>query len=186
MHAGGDLGPVARWITGRHVSKCEPCREEVAAFESMLEILPELAEPPEVPWSRLAAEMKANIRLGLAAGECVREAAGASGPRVTPWFAGGRAAVACASVVLLLAAGIVLERSSPAPLRGRPFEAQSGVELRATGSGIQRMKDGEPMYGLTSAAVRNVTYSVNAQGSVRARWVDPDTGQVMVNDVYAQ
>ena len=94
--------------------------------------------------------------------------------------------MACASVVLLVAAGIVLERPSPAPFPVRRAEAQSGVELRATGNGIQRIKDGEPMFGLTSAAVRNVTYSVNAQGSVRARSVDPETGQVMVNDVYAQ
>jgi hypothetical protein len=38
----------------------------------MRAILPELAATPEISWNRLAAEMKANIRLGLAAGECVR------------------------------------------------------------------------------------------------------------------
>ena len=71
LHAGGDLGLIARWRTNRHLSRCERCREEVAAFQGLREVLPDLAEMPEVPWNRLAAEMKANIRLGLAAGECV-------------------------------------------------------------------------------------------------------------------
>jgi len=71
LHAGGELGALARWKTGRHVSRCEQCRDEVEAFIGLREIVPDLAEIPEVPWNRLAAEMKANIRLGLAAGECV-------------------------------------------------------------------------------------------------------------------
>jgi len=44
--------------------------------------------------------MKANIRLGLAAGECVRT--GQAPWRETPLFTGARAAVAFASVVVLL------------------------------------------------------------------------------------
>jgi len=68
LHAGGDLGPVARWRTERHIARCERCREEFAAFAEMRDIAADLGEIPEVPWSRLAAEMKANIRLGLAAG----------------------------------------------------------------------------------------------------------------------
>ena len=73
LHAGGDLGLWARWKTQRHLSKCDLCRDEVAAFTGVREILPELVEIPEVPWNRLAAEMRANIRLGLEAGECVRD-----------------------------------------------------------------------------------------------------------------
>src|SRR5471030_437473 len=71
LHAGGDLRLWARWNTERHLSNCDLCRDEVAAFAGVREILPELAEIPEVPWNRLAAEMRANIRLGLAAGECI-------------------------------------------------------------------------------------------------------------------
>src|SRR5271169_6208843 len=71
LHAGGDLGLVAGWRTERHLAKCDRCRDSLAAFSELREVLPELAEIPEVPWNRLAAEMRANIRLGLAAGECV-------------------------------------------------------------------------------------------------------------------
>src|SRR5215831_4773166 len=88
LHAGGDLGPVARWFTERHVSHCERCREEVEAFQLTRQILPDLAEIPEIPWNRLAAEMKANIRLGLAAGECVR--LGDPPLREARWFTGAR------------------------------------------------------------------------------------------------
>src|SRR5580704_13159517 len=108
LHAGGDLGRIAHWFTERHLAKCADCREEVAAFAGVREMLPELAETPEVPWSRMAAEMKANIRLGLAAGECVR--AQARPLRETPLFTGARAFVAFASIVALAVTTLVLDR----------------------------------------------------------------------------
>src|SRR5207244_4437775 len=49
LHAGGDLGLLARWRTERHVAQCDRCREEVAAFDSLREALPDLTEIPEVP-----------------------------------------------------------------------------------------------------------------------------------------
>src|ERR1039457_935531 len=61
LHTGEDLGPFARWRTSRHLAKCEDCRREMAAFGVVRGILPELSAIPEVPWNRLAAEMKANI-----------------------------------------------------------------------------------------------------------------------------
>ena len=113
MHAGGDLGWAARWRMARHMAKCPRCRGEVAAYRGLREIVPDLAGIPEVPWNRLAAEMKANIRLGLAAGECVR----ADGPPVRDslWFARGRAVVALASAAALLVAGLILQRPTPKP-----------------------------------------------------------------------
>jgi len=65
LHAGGDLGFFARWRTERHLAQCDRCRDEVDAFVATREIIPDLAEIPELPWNRLAAEMRANIRLGL-------------------------------------------------------------------------------------------------------------------------
>src|SRR5690349_21868509 len=123
LHADGDLGPFARWRTERHLARCERCREEVAAFSGLRTILPELAEIPEVPWNRLAAEMKANIRLGIAAGECVR----AMEPplHAKPLFTRTRAAVAMASIVALSITGLMLER--PAPVL-----ADEGVVVQAT------------------------------------------------------
>jgi hypothetical protein len=176
LHAGGDLGPIARWRTGRHLAECGDCRDEVAAFRGIRSILPELAETPEISWNRLAAEMKANIRLGLAAGECVRT--GQTPLRETPLFTRARAVVAFASVVVLLVTGLVLEH--PAPIAPK----YDGVVVQTTADGIQVRGGGQALRLLHSGA-QNVLYSVGAQGSMRARYVDPETGYVTINNVYA-
>ena len=179
LHAGGDLGALARWRTERHLAKCAHCREELAAFTAAREITTGLAEIPELPWNRLAAEMKANIRLGLAAGECVR-------PESEPlhswhWFTGGRALAACASVVVLLAVGMFLERPNP-----HPAIAANSVTLESTGDGIE-MSNGREALGLTNSGAQNVIYSVSSKG-IGASYVDPKTGLMTINhlDLYAQ
>jgi hypothetical protein len=177
LHAGGDLGMFARWRMERHLSNCERCRDEVAAFEALREVVTDLAETPELHWNRLAAEMKANIRLGLAAGECVR------GPelalRDTPFFTRTRAAVALASVAALLVTGLILEH--PVPLR-----AADPLVLQHTANGVQAVQGGGAFRMINAERARNVTFTVNAQGSMRARYVDPDTGYVTINSVYAE
>ena len=175
LHAGGDLGWLERWKTQRHLSGCDVCRDEVAAFSQVREVLPELNQMPEVPWNRIAAEMRANIHLGLAAGECVR----LSDPplRDSLLFRGGRATVAFASVCALLVAGLVLER--PAPVRA------SEPVVQATYNGIQR-RSGDRAFSLTHTGAQNVTYSVGAQGTLGARYVDPETGAMTMTKVYVE
>jgi len=182
LHAGGDLGFMARRKTARHVAKCEQCRAEVERFETARQILPDLAEIPEIPWNRLAAEMKANIRLGLAAGECVRSS---DIPlRERPLFTGARAAVALASVAALMVTGLMLERPGP---EGGPAStmADEDVVVQTTADGIQVRRGGEALR-LMNPGVRNVTYAVSAQGSMSARYVDPETGYVTISNVYAE
>ncbi len=175
LHAGGDLGWIARWRTERHLARCEDCRAEVAEFSAMREIVPDLAEMPEIHWNRLAAEMKANIRLGLAAGECVRSSEVPL--RDSLWFSRARVAVAVASLVVLLVTGVVLER--PAPV-----VREDGTVLQHTANAIQ-VGQGGHAFRLMNVGAKNVTFSVNAQGSVGARYVDPETGLVTINNVYA-
>jgi anti-sigma factor RsiW len=173
LHAGGDLGPIARWRTERHLANCERCREEAGAFSRIREIIPELAEIPEVPWNRMAAEMKANIRLGLAAGECVRAA---DAPlRETPLFTGARAAVAFASIVVLVFTGLMLEHPTPGVEDGVEKTA-NGIQVRGGGQALRLMHPG----------AQDVMYSAGAQGSMRARYVDPETGYVTINNVYVE
>src|SRR5579864_1513046 len=130
LHAGGDLGWMAGWRARRHLQGCAQCREEVAAFSGMREVLPDLTEIPEVAWNRLASEMKANIRLGLAAGECVRAE---EKPLRHTLFSGMRAAVALASVVALVVTAVVMEH--PVPRRG--FVPLDAVVIQSTRDGIQ-------------------------------------------------
>ena len=184
LHAGGDLGPIARWRTSRHITHCDRCRGEVAAFAEMIEVLPELAEMPEVPWSSLSGEMKANIRLGLAAGECVRPG---DVPLRKSLFSGVRAAVAVASVAALLVTGLMLEHpvSRPNFTRFSSRLLESGIVLESTQDGIE-VGTGRQALQLRHAGASAVTYSVGAEGSIRARYLDPKTGYVTINNVYVE
>jgi hypothetical protein len=173
LHAGGDLGAVGRWRIERHLSGCEQCRSEIAEYQRIRSVMPDLAEPLEIHWNRLAAEMKANIRLGLAAGECVR---GASLPEVRGRMTGFRAVVAFASMVALIAAGVTLERPIAAEPQGIVAEASPG------GAGIQ-LREGRQSLRLLDSGAANVTYTAGAHGSMEARYVDRQTGYITVNAI---
>jgi hypothetical protein len=180
LHAGDDLSAWARWRVNRHLNRCERCRDEVAAFHALREIVPDLSETPELGWGRLAAEMKANIRLGLAAGECVRNGDTPSTAPVSI-FSTARAVVALASVVALMVTGLMLEHPAPHSQMAR----QQGIVLQSTADGIQ-VRDGARALRLMNRDAQDVTYTVGAQGSMRARYVDPETGYVTINNVYAE
>ena len=175
LFAGGDLGFFARWRTQRHVARCTRCEEEAAAFGAMREIVTDLSEIPEIPWNRVAAEMKANIRLGLAAGECVRTSE--TPLRDRPLFTFTRAMVALASIVTLVVTGLVLENPTP-------VQADNHTVLRGIHNGIE-VGGGGHAFRLMNTGAASVTLSVGAQGSMGARYVDPKTGYVTINNVYA-
>ncbi len=179
LHAGGDLGWFRGWRTARHVARCGECRDEAAAYREMRELLPELNQIPELPWNRMAAEMRANIRLGLAAGECVREIEEPA--HEFPLFAGARLALALAGVIALVVTGLVLERPTPS-LVTVPVPV-----VQATGDGIER-RAGDQGFALIHAGVevKDVTYTVGAQGSMGARFVDPTTNLVTMTRVYVE
>ena len=177
LHAGGDLGWMERWKTAHHVANCENCAAEVAAFAEFRETLPELNQVPEVSWNRIAAEMRANIRLGLAAGECVQRSAPLV--RDSPLFTGARVTLALASVLALMVTGLMLER--PAPRMARANEPM----VQATANGIQR-RSGDQAFGLMHSGGLSVSYTVGAQGTMGARYTDPETGQVTMTKVYVE
>ncbi|HUB78076.1 MAG TPA: hypothetical protein VMB03_04720 [Bryobacteraceae bacterium] len=177
LHAGGDLGRIRSWWTARHVARCAECREEVAGYTEMRELLPELAELPEISWNRMAAEIKANVRLGLEAGECVRSE---EMPLHRAALTGWRAAVAFASVIVLLGGCLVLERPAPPPAH----MAETAVE--STRDGIAWQAGDDHMLGLMNGGAQKAVYTLDAQGSMGARYIDPETGSVTINTVYAQ
>ena len=57
--------------------------------------------------------------------------------------------------------------------------------VQATANGIQG-RAGDQAFGLMHAGAQNVTYSVGAQGTMGARYVDPETGNVTMNKVYVE
>ena len=198
LYSTGDLPLWRRPLIRLHVSACDNCRSWVKAFvadrESLCSLVAEM--PAGVNWDRLAAEMSANVRVGLEAGECVA-------PRVRkPALATGwRVAAACAGVTALLvsawwlnmpqaesvALGRVVEKIAQArPWRGgiRALE-DSGPMVQVSAAGIQLLQNGGTL-GMSQGQERPVSVTLSVQGSARARYIDADTGQVTITGVYAQ
>lgn len=177
LFAGGELGLLARLRVRRHLSWCHVCREELDSLESSRAWLKEASSelPQGFNWNRMAGEMRANIHVGLAAGECV------ASPGWHPLAFGLRAALTAAPVALVLLLGWWLQ---PA----RPKLEPQGVVLEATSKGIE-LRDGAAVLSLQHPGEvkdSDVTYTVSVQGTLRARYVDSQTGQVTIHNVYTQ
>ena len=78
LFASGDLPVLRRVRVSLHVRRCVECREMVESFQDsrealrgMMHRLPAELDESSPEWQRLAAEMTANVHLGLEAGECV-------------------------------------------------------------------------------------------------------------------
>jgi hypothetical protein len=175
LFAGGDLDILDRWRVGRHVSQCEYCRREIDVLNCSTKDLKSVAAefPAGLNWNRLAAEMTANIHLGLEAGECVAE------PATRPDRMGWRAAAVMAGLSCMLLAAWWL---NPAPRRQPHAIRASQVEIRTTPSGIEVNENGHALTLLHTRGGQKPII-VSAPGTLRARFVD-DTGQVTVNNVY--
>lgn len=173
--AGGELPVWARWRIRRHLRDCAQCRHELEGFRRRREWFREAAEelPAGLHWNRLAAEMRANIQLGLAAGECV---GGASRRRV--WLS-WRTAAALASIAVVVVGGWWLH------LPHSPARASRDVVVEATAEGIE-LKENEGALTLIHSASAPVMISASAEGAITARFIDDETGLVTVNNVYVE
>ncbi len=173
LYAGGELGWWRRWRLARHMQACSACRGQVAEFRRWREWLRSQDQfPAGVNWNRLAAEMRANIRVGLAAGECV-------GPVGEPYHRWRAAALAFPVLVVVLA-GWLLQIWHP-PLRRA---APRGLIVAATSSGIE-LRQGAAALTLLHPQAADVSRFASGSG-VRTRYVDAQTGYVTISHVYAE
>lgn len=176
LYAGRDLPWWERWEIGRHVRRCGSCSGEVERYNvASMELRQSVSQMPAgINWDRLAAEMTANINLGVAAGECV-------GPvkKSQEGMLGWRAAMVMAAMTCLLVAAWWL---NPPAKRQHGIAAAAKVELRTTLGGIEVNENGNTL-GLMHTRGRQKPIIVSAPGTLRARFVD-DTGQVTINNVY--
>jgi hypothetical protein len=177
LYASGDLHGWERVKTALHVRGCQSCQTSLAAFRTDQAQLRDSADalPVGVNWDRLAAEMSANIRVGLAAGECVAPAVREPASSIWNW----KPVSAFAGLVMVFGAAWWLNMPplniSGADDRGPVLEASSeGVEFRENGSSL----------GVSTSNARPVATSVSFGGSASARYVDDDTGQVTITTVY--
>lgn len=187
LYAGGELAWWSRLPIHRHISGCAQCQAEIAEFREAAEaVRAETAEMPAgVQWDRLAAEMRANVRVGLAASEAISaySVRGPGGPRHgMSW----RTAALAASVALLVMAGYwfsaVRKSEEMAAMRGPDPIV---VEVSERGVGISDGRKGMELRGPQSNR-RAAVMTVSTEGSAGAQYVDEETGQITVNHVYVE
>ena len=179
LYAGGDLRGWERFQTALHVRGCQSCQGKITAFrEDQEELRASVDElPAGLNFARLAAEMAANIRVGLEAGECVAPVVREPVSPIWNW----KPAAAFAGLVMVFGAAWWLNMPAlnigSSEDRGPVLEASyEGVEFRENGSGL----------GVSSSGAEPVATSVSFGGSASARYVDGDTGQVTITTVYVQ
>jgi len=177
--AGGDVGIWTRLRLRRHLKQCTECAAE---FESFVETRQNLRAgamqmPEGVDWSALAAEMKANIHLGLQMSEIASTVPlNADEPALPRMW---RTLAVAASLALVIFSGWFL--SSPRDFYHRvdPPVAQ------ATGEGVGVAERGSTMTLLAPGAQpQSDTAQVGA--GVERRYVDADSGQVTIHHVFAE
>jgi hypothetical protein len=193
LFASGDLAWIERLQLRLHVVRCPVCQEEVAGLARMRREVRDARDetPPGLDWDQLAAEMKANIRLGLAAGEIV------SVPEPVTRHRGWQVAVAMGTVtaLVMIAMTVTVLRNGRPSLPAGHWQATGGplvilegprgheVVLRATMGGIGVERNGQAMaltHGGTAAAVK-----MELHGSMQARYIDDDAG-VTIHHVYSE
>jgi anti-sigma factor RsiW len=179
LYAGGDLSFLERLRIRRHISGCDYCRREADAFRAARNSLCEASGslPEGLAWERLAAEMTANIHVGLEAGECV----GSTPIRMDR--VGWRAAAVMAGMACLLITAWWLNPPQK-PQHGMKAAAQ--VEIRSTSSGIEVNENGHVLALMHTRGGRQKPIIISAPGTLRARFVDSETGQVTINNVYTE
>jgi hypothetical protein len=198
LYAAGDL-PFWRGVLVKfHVHRCDECRGLVEALRADRDELRRSADDmpanlsANLDWDQLAAEMTANIRVGLAAGECVtpRE-------RKVAAISWRPAAIAAGLVVLLAGAwwlniprtdtetiGRVLHDMATGERTNATQEEHSPV-VGASAKGVELVESGGQIR-IVQGGLEPVMFSVSTQGSASARYVDQDTGQVTITAAYVQ
>lgn len=182
LYARRDLDLWALVRAGAHVQRCGQCAGEVRGLRQALTTLRSAASelPPGLDWDEMAAEMRANIRLGLSAGAIVAE------PPVTgrvsrdgwPWQLG----VVMASVAMVAVVSWMLPTSESANHQ-LAVRAPAFLEAQAEGLALQ---DRGSALTLLNPSKTAVTTTVNWDGGARASYVDSETGQVTIHHVSAQ
>jgi hypothetical protein len=172
--AGGEAGRIRRFLLDRHVRACADCRETIAEYQELRAGLAKL-ELPDLNWNFLASDMRANIRLGLEAGACVRT------PRVFRLW-NPRLGIAFASLAVLAVSSFLVR-----DLRFRPPAAEVATPvLQLTKTGVELSKGANNSLTLLSHRGNAVNQTVSAQGDIETRDVDGETGSVTIYNVSLQ
>lgn len=192
LWASRDL-PIARRLRlDRHIRKCAACSQETARFHSARNTFRRGAESQTLTgyeaiadWPRLEREMLGNIAVGVSAARCIDKVG-------RKRFGGWRGALTGAGVALLLVLGWVINvpreetehlSASIRRMVGINRSQPSGTILQTTPYGIAVHAQGATMTLLHPASA---VVTVAGNSSVGALYVDEDSGEVTITNVYGQ
>jgi hypothetical protein len=191
LYSAADLPLVAGWRVRYHVAHCAECERQVLLFRAAATELKREASAETLTgfeaiadWPSLEREMMGNIGVGLDAARCI-EGVGSRRSLVVRF-------ALIAALVLLFAAGWITHIPSEqtqhlfATLRsftGFERPVPMGTVLRSTPEGIAVRTQGAT---LTILHPRSAVVSLSGSSAVAARYVDEDTGQVTIANVYGQ
>ncbi|HEX4232645.1 MAG TPA: hypothetical protein VHZ07_28550 [Bryobacteraceae bacterium] len=192
LWASHDLPWPRRFRLKRHLDACAFCSQQAAQFCSAREAFRHDAQSQTLTgyeaiadWQRLEREMVGNIAVGVAAARCIDKV---GRKRFRSW----RGAFVGAGMAMLLALGWMMniprEESEHLALSlrrivGMNRSQPSGTILQSTPDGIAVRAQGATMTLLHPASAV-VTVAGNA--SVGALYVDEDSGEVTITNVYGQ
>ena len=194
LYGSADLPLLERWKLRRHLSLCDTCERQHSLFRASTTELKRLGATETLTgfeaiadWARLEREMAGNIVVGVAASRCIEKKR--SSRSVLLKF--GAAAAMLILFVLGWATHIPSEQSVRlydtlhGAFTGRSNRENQGPILRSLPDGIIV---GSPETSLTilHPPNANAVVSVSGTAGVEARYVDPETGQVTITDVYSQ
>ena len=191
LYSAADLPFLLRVRTGRHVRVCASCEQQVLSLQSAKAELRREAQGEVLTgfeaiadWHALENDMLGNIRVGVAASRCIEKVG--RGRRIgfrLAWGT-GMAALFMAGWMLRVpredSQRIVTALRRAAGLEQAPF---NGTVLRSTPDGISVKAQGST---LTILHPQSAVISMSGPAAVTARYVDDDSGQVTITNVYGQ
>lgn len=191
LYATGDLPWRLRWRTGSHIKHCGDCDQQVLLFRSATAKLKREAETQTLTgfeaiadWTRLEREMLGNIAVGVAAARCIDNVG-----RTRSLFSKG---VFAAALIALFIAGWAthIPREQTAHLTASLRNLLGLERPTVTGTIVQTTPDGIAVRAqgatLTMMHPRSAVVSFSGASAVEARYVDEETGQVTITNVYGQ
>ena len=194
LYSRKDLPWRKRWSISRHVAVCESCASHLDELRSATSLLRRDAASATLSsfeaiadWPALEREMLANVKVGLDAARCIGPGRRAGSHRL-------RIALAVCGLFLFSAVGwwmnVPREQTDhlAASLRriaGMPPIPQPGSVVQTSPFGISVRAQGATLTLLNPAATP-VTVSLSGSSAVAASYVDDETGQVTITNVYGQ
>jgi hypothetical protein len=191
LYSRGELPWRLRWRTASHLKHCPDCEQQVLLFRSATAQLKREAEAQTLTgfeatadWPRLEREMLGNIAVGVAAGRCIEKG---SRKRAGLWKAAFAAALAAVFVAGWMT-HIPAEQTahftdSLRYLLGGQHQPLTGTVVQTTPDGIAVRAQGAT---LTILHPRSAVVSLSGPSAVAARYVDSETGEVTITNVYGQ